>query len=946
MNGNEEHNNLCVGIDLGTTNSVLAIINEKPNGNIVSKVVEIARSVDVYNNAFGDVKLTTRKEPTLPSCVYYRQEKEYEPLVGDFAKKQYPLRSYLVAKSIKSQMGNPIAIGLSPDVPDKKPAQIASRILQHMLREVSKVYRCKITDAVITVPANFDSAMCKATLDAAELAGIQVRNSDGSERPILLSEPNAVIYDLINQIQNGEIPNQILDLSEKKRVLVFDLGGGTLDITLHEIKRREDNPEILKVEDIAINRYTLLGGDDFDEAIANVMYHRYLKQYEHYPEVMIKLKKEKEVIMSQLRVYAEHLKLDLNEHCSHYHHDYNSTWDDEEDDEIATGGNMGGIGYSYDDTFRKEEIEQILSSFMATELTYNDYKTIDKIKDTKNIIYPILDVLRKASYKLNIEDVKVDEVIVNGGMSKFYMITERLKTFFGFDPLIALDPDQAVARGAAVYHYYLHKNEEIKDDMKLIHETSSIENHVERTPYQEKEQLEYKRFMTPYRSIQLGKSILNDSLYLGVKNGAVHMIIPTGAELPYSSSVMTGFKIEPGQNKIAIPIKSQNLDGTYRMIASGNIAFQKQYDKETYVAFIIQMNHNKIITMNAWTSTDRSGNNKIEEGYVEIAIDNNELQKEHREKAKIKAKFIAPNGTQLEPKAEINNLLQLYHNFEKTRNKMEKSKISKRIATCVNTICNAGNKKDFAEVILNALKQIISDNPRQKLFVIARKLGPSWDDKDKQALATACMNQIEAELHGLLIKGPRISTNIQAIYTLSMCATVEQLNTLTLLQNSHKYLQACLYTHAKTKTSIPWIIKEFDQDIKQTLYDSKRNLQFSAYAVGIAFRKNENSIVETQIETEIVQKICQVITLGKLTAAELTSCILALGWICDQRYGVTKLDRSIIEEVLDVIHNINQYYINLGTINYDKLRKIAIKMINGNFLDEEEEQFLLTKLEQ
>ena len=96
-----------------------------------------------------------------------------------------------------------------------------------MLREASKIYRTEIKDAVITVPANFDSVMCQATRDAAALAGIQVTNKDGSERAVLLSEPNAVIYDLINQVQNGEISNHIIDLNSEKNVLVFDLGGGT-----------------------------------------------------------------------------------------------------------------------------------------------------------------------------------------------------------------------------------------------------------------------------------------------------------------------------------------------------------------------------------------------------------------------------------------------------------------------------------------------------------------------------------------------------------------------------------------------------------------------------------------------------------------------------------------------------------------------------------------------
>ena len=98
-------NDLCVGIDLGTTNSVLATINEKPNGDIVSKVVEISRAVDMYNAVSGEAKLTTMKKPTLPSCVYYRQEKNYEPLVGDFCKDAIPFASASCGKVYKESDG-------------------------------------------------------------------------------------------------------------------------------------------------------------------------------------------------------------------------------------------------------------------------------------------------------------------------------------------------------------------------------------------------------------------------------------------------------------------------------------------------------------------------------------------------------------------------------------------------------------------------------------------------------------------------------------------------------------------------------------------------------------------------------------------------------------------------------------------------------------------------
>ena len=937
----QDHNDLCVGIDLGTTNSVLATINEKPNGDVVSKVVEISRGVDMYNAVSGEAKLTTMKKPTLPSCIYYRQEKNYEPLVGDFAKMQYPLRPHLVAKSIKSQMGKPFAEGLSSDIPDNTPAQISSRILKHMLKEASKVYRCDITDAVITVPANFDSAMCKATRDAAELAGIKVKNADGTERPVLLSEPNAVIYDLINQIHNGEISSRILDLSEKKRVLVFDLGGGTLDITMHEIKRRDDNADVLKVDEIATNRYTLLGGDDFDEEIAKAMYIRYINQFSSHPDVVSKLKKEEKVIMAQLRVYAEHLKLELNERCGD---DYNSGWDDPDDEiEIPTGGNMGGIGYSYDDTFSKDEVEDILSVFMAKELSYEDYKRIDRLSNTRNIIYPILDVLKKAADKLGTQDVVVDAVIVNGGMSKFYMVTDRLKDFFGFEPIVALDPDQAVARGAAVYHYYLHKYEEMREDMKLLGNTDSVISEAS-SPFENTQAnttVESRQPVMPSMAIQWGNSILNDCLYLGVKNGAVHEIIPTGAELPYTSNVMTGFRVEPGQNMIAIPIKSQNLDGSYRIIANGNISFKQSYHNGAYVAFQIYMGSSKVINMKAWTSKDVAGTEKIEEGYAEISIDNSE-------KSKVKAKFLAPSGSKLQPKSEVNNMLQLCQNYERCKNKQEKSNISKRIAASVSSICNAGNKSEFAEVVLDALQSVSSEEPRQRLFTIARKIGSEWSESEKRRLARACMSQISADINGFSMGGPKTSTNIQAIYTLSICANMDQLTKLSALHESTRYLQACLYTHAKTRSDLQWLQDEFESDVSKSKKGLGNNIQFSSYAIGVALRKDgiSKGILSAEAETKIVKKLCEVVQMGNLTSEELTCCLLALGWICDQREYSSEISGSVIQEVFDTIRSVDDYYSVLTAMKQAKAREIAIKMVNGDLLNVDEEQFLLTKLEQ
>ncbi len=928
MSAFNEPNNVFLGIDLGTTNSVAAFANPKKNGQIISKVIELPRPSAMYNTPTGETRLTTSKHPTISSSVYYRMENGYKAIVGEYAKQQYSLRPHLVSKSIKSQMGNPVAEGLSPDVPDKTPSEISARILGFIREGVSKTMHGDVTEAVITVPANFDTAMCKATLDAAKLAGFKVRNDDGSEKPVLLPEPKAVLYDLVNQINNGEFPNVLLDLTEKKRILVFDLGGGTLDITLHDVAEKN---EVMKIEDIAANRYTRLGGDDFDEELAKAMYENYLKKYSRNPEVVSVISQNKDnVVMPVFRTYAENLKIEMNEE----EHNYSfSQWDDSDGDDkiFDVGGPVGGIGYAYDDSFTRERCEEILSVFMANELHYDDYKNLDRITNTNNIIYPILDVLKKASDKLGVTDIKVDAVVVNGGMSKFYMVVKRLKEFFGFEPIAELDPDLAVARGAAVYHYYLKKHEELKNDMKLIGTTADstkTETNVRNTP----------------RIIEIGKNINNDSLYLGVKNGVknnVHEIIPASVELPYTSEVMTGFRIEPGNNRIFIPIKSRNNNGTYRTIAKGNITFNRRFKDSMFVSFRVQMGINKIITMNAWTSSDEYGVNKIDEGTAEIVIDNSE-------QSNAGSKVIPPKGSILDPKAEIETLKKLYRNFEKNNNQLVKSGMSKRISACVSNIESAGNKDSFAEVILRELEETRSEVFRARLFYLARKLGDTWSASEKKKLSKKCMEQIAAPcLRGEPSIGKKTSADNEAIYTLCICGNSNQLHSLEQLHDIKQYRQACIYTHGKTGSEMKWLVDQLFADIRKAKNSTENSLQFSAYAIGTALRKDaeKRNVISAKEEVQIVKKLCSAIESGRLKFESLVSCIIALGCICDQRTGVSEIDVNTINKVLNVLTNLEDYCREPDLSKTMKSANIAKKMVKGESLNFDEEQFLLEKIE-
>lgn len=935
---NEEHNDLCVGIDLGTTNSVLATVNLKANGDIVSKVVDLPRAVDVYNSAAGKARLNTQKKPLLPSCVYYREEHGYEPLVGDFAKNQYALRPHLVAKSIKSKMGSAHAEGLADEIMDKTPAQVSARILQHMLREASKIYRTEIKDAVITVPANFDSIMCQATRDAAALAGIQVTNKDGSERPVLLSEPNAVIYDLINQVQNGEISNHIIDLNSEKNVLVFDLGGGTLDITMHKIKRREDCPDVLKVDEIATNRYTLLGGDDFDQAIANVMFEHYQRQYATYPEVVRKLQQEKKAIMPQLLNYAEELKLELSERQradSDYAADDDFSWYDEKFD---VGGNMGGIGYSYDDSFTQEDVEKILQPFMGQSLQFADYKKIDSLQDTKNIIYPILDVLQKSAAKLAGE-VKVDAVIVNGGMSKFYMVINRLREFFGLEPIVALDPDQAVARGAAVYHYYLHKYAaKMQEDMRMVGADAPA---LQPLPGKAAAPKAAAAAVQQRAAIEWGKNILNDSLYLGMLNGAVRELIAGGTELPYQSDYIKGFQLLPDKAEIAIPIKRRTFGNAYQTIGNGHLKLEHGYKDGAYVAIRVLMGSNKVLSMEMLLSSDVDMQQILEQKTAEIIIGGGNL-----DASATKLKFNPPVGTKLDVHNELNNLKNLCERKYTAKGNVQKDVINK-LSQSSSSIAAAGNKAEFARPLLEMLCYTNNDELRLRLFTIARKHVAYWTEQQRQSLARECLNQLQGVLQGFPYYGPKINVNIQAIYTLGCCGSKEQVAKVQPLAAENRYYTASLYALGKSRVAGSFVQEVFQRDAY--CENNKCNLQVTAHALGMALRLEDGGRAAGLDVDQAVKDLCFIINnrtvLDVNYSSEIVCCLIALAYACDQRFGGNTVSAASMELARQTLANLNRNYSTEVMMRLAKAAGVAYKMLDGESLSEDEEEFLLKKLE-
>ncbi len=679
-------------IDLGTTNSVIAY------GNITrNKMKPIVLELDRKNDTGS-----TSRSPLLPSVVfYYRNAKgEMATDVGDYAKSRYGTRVGYVCKSVKSLMGVTDQVPLAGEIPDKTPADVSGQILSYMVSAAKKrLFQQELRDVVITVPASFDSDQCQATIDAARKAGINVEN----RHDILLYEPKAVIYDFMRMQEDGEIPPDLLSLESEKNVLVFDLGGGTLDVTLHRVAYSEEG--ILDIRDLAISRYTLLGGDNFDELLAIDM----LKRFEEMNGIKVSIRRREEV-MCKLRKLAEQLKMNLSTAYQSAQQMSEMELPDDYEIEEVMDVNLYDA-YAFASVYTKAEVEEILAPLMGYSYQKSDVSRIQRMdeKDVDNIIYPVLDVLDKAG-----KGVNIDAVILNGGMTKFYLIRKRLREFFGFEPLETADPDLAVARGAVYYHYCLHKY--------------GIQNSGE-TMERDADKKE-----TPKGTFRTG-TILNDSINLGLRGGYVSLLIPAGTELPYrSEEIRDRYKLDKATNSIGIELflgrgKTKNLPN--RRIATRVVKFKNTFPADTPISFQIYINSLRMMTMEAWI-TDRPGTKTTME------MDMTSLKNSGK----------AENGIRtnermiLNAKSEMNELKNLVER-NKTRPGYD---LNDQIARVLEAIGQASNPQDFFPICMEmARKCFQSDVMRAYIYTIGISFKDGWSDSQKRQILSVAKKHFTNE---------------------------------------------------------------------------------------------------------------------------------------------------------------------------------------------------------
>ncbi|MEC5185436.1 molecular chaperone DnaK [Cryobacterium sp. MP_3.1] len=351
----------AVGIDLGTTNSVVAVLE--------------GGEPTVIANAEGF--------RTTPSVVAFT--KDGEVLVGETAKRQAVTNVDRTISSVKRHVGTDWTV----DIDDKKytPQEISARILAKLKRDAEQYLGDKVTDAVITVPAYFNDAERQATKEAGEIAGLNVLR--------IINEPTAAA--LAYGLDRGK---------EDELILVFDLGGGTFDVSLLEVGKDDDFSTIQVRSTSGDNR---LGGDDWDQRIVDHLIKRFKDS------TGVDVSKDK-IAKQRLKEAAEQAKKELSSSMStSIQLPYLS---------LTENGPA-----NLDETLTRAQFEKM---------------TEDLLDRTKK---PFQDVIREAGVK--VEDIA--HVVLVGGSTRMPAVYELVKAETGGkDPNKGVNPDEVVAVGAAL----------------------------------------------------------------------------------------------------------------------------------------------------------------------------------------------------------------------------------------------------------------------------------------------------------------------------------------------------------------------------------------------------------------------------------------------------------------------------------------------------------------
>ncbi len=344
-----------IGIDLGTTNSCVAVME--------------GGEPTVITNAEGS--------RTTPSVVAFSNTGER--LVGKVAKNQAITNPDRTISSIKRDMGTDRKVKI--DNKSYTPQEISAMVLQKLKADAESYLGETVTDAVITVPAYFSDSQRQATKDAGKIAGLNVLR--------IINEPTAA------SLAYG------IDKEEEQKILVYDLGGGTFDVSILEI-----GDGVFEV--LATNGNTRLGGDDFDQKVMDYIVSEFKKSSG------IDLSKDK-MAMQRIKEAAEKAKIELS------------------------GVMQASINLPFitADSAGPKHLDMTLTRAKFDELT-------------ADLVEATVEPTKKAMADANVKPADLNKVILVGGSTRTPAVQDKVKSLTGKDPFKGINPDECVAIGAAI----------------------------------------------------------------------------------------------------------------------------------------------------------------------------------------------------------------------------------------------------------------------------------------------------------------------------------------------------------------------------------------------------------------------------------------------------------------------------------------------------------------
>lgn len=372
-----------IGIDLGTTNSAIAvmrggkpeIIPSSEGGRTVPSVVAVNKNDEVLVGQVAKRQAVTNPENTVFSAKRFIGRRFSDSHVQEDIK--------LMPYQIKQGPNEGVVIAMGGK--DYQPAEIAAKVLMKLKKDAEAFLGEPVTEAVITVPAYFDDSQRQATKDAGKIAGLEVKR--------IINEPTAatLAYGLENK--------------KNEKVAIYDLGGGTFDISILEIGET-DGEAVFEVK--ATNGDTHLGGDDFDQKIIDWIVDEFKK------EQGVDLRDDK-LALQRLKEAAEKAK-----------HELSSSLETELNIPFVTADASGPKHLNM--KLNRAQLEQLVADLVA--------RTIEPTK--------------KALADAGLAANQIDEVILVGGMTRMPAVQEAVKNLFGKEPNKSVNPDEAVALGAAI----------------------------------------------------------------------------------------------------------------------------------------------------------------------------------------------------------------------------------------------------------------------------------------------------------------------------------------------------------------------------------------------------------------------------------------------------------------------------------------------------------------